>query len=247
MTTGLGPNTGTAHAKAGSRQQIRADLILLDIEGTISPISFVREVMFAYSRTRLEAYVAEHRGTAAVADVLKQASALADGADPVSALLDWHARDVKAPPLKKLQGMIWEQGFRSGAFSSPLFPDALAALRSWHSRGVPLYIYSSGSVQAQLLFFEFSSAGDLRSLFAGHFDTDIGAKTDAGAYGRIAHAVGTQPDSIAFFSDAAKELEAAKAAGLQTIHVVKDDTPPDATFSAIRDFSEVEIVAAAQS
>jgi enolase-phosphatase E1 len=166
---------------------------------------------------------------------------MAGGANPVAALADWQDRDVKAAPLKKLQGMIWESGYRSGAFRSPLFPDALAALKRWQADGVPLSIYSSGSVQAQHLFFEFSAAGDLRHLFAAHFDTEIGPKIEAQSYSRIADKIGA-PGRIVFFSDAPKELEAARAAGIQTVHVAKDDTPSEATFAEIRDFGDVEIV-----
>lgn len=224
--------------------RINADTVLLDIEGTISPISFVRDVLFAYSRERLAQFVADHRTDPAVGSVLEQASALSGGADPVATLADWQDRDVKAAPLKKLQGLIWQSGYRNGVFRSPIFPDALAALKRWHADGVPLAIYSSGSVQAQLLFFEHSVAGDLRPLFSAHFDTEIGPKIEAASYTRITDKVGARPGRIVFFSDAAKELEATRAAGLQAVHVVKDGTPSDPNSVEIQDFSEVELVRA---
>lgn len=226
---------------ADPQKRIDADAVLLDIEGTISPLSFVRDVLFPYSSERLLAFVASHRGDPIVQGALEQAASLADGADPVAALVDWHARDVKAPPLKTIQGLIWESGFRSGAFCSPIFADALVALRRWRTAGVPLYVYSSGSVQAQLLFFEFSAAGDLRQLFTEHFDTTIGLKVDARSYQAIANAIGVEPDRIVFFSDASIELAAAATAGLKTVLVLNDDTPPNPIFKAIKDFDEVEI------
>ena len=227
---------------ASSLREIDADLVLLDIEGTISPLSFVRDVLFAYSRERLKAFVADHRGDAVVETLLEQAASLSGGADPVAALADWQDRDVKAPPLKKLQGLIWEAGFRSGAFQSPIFPDALASLKRWYAERWTLAIYSSGSVQAQLLFFEHTIAGDLRPLFSRHFDTDIGPKIEPASYTRIAGEIGTQPNRIVFFSDVPKELKAAQTAGLQVVHVLKDGTQPDPGFAGISDFSEISLV-----
>jgi enolase-phosphatase E1 len=204
-------------------------------------VSFVRDVLFAYSRQRLSGFIAASRGDAVIEDLLRHATAIAGGTDAVAALTAWHDRDVKAPPLKKLQGLIWESGYRSGAFRSPIFPDALAALTRWHADGLSLAIYSSGSVQAQLLFFEFSAAGDIRPMFSAHYDTEIGPKVEAKSYELIAEKIGTQAGHIVFLSDSTKELEAASVAGLQTVHVVKDDTPSDPAFAEIRDFGEIEI------
>lgn len=222
--------------------RVDADVILLDIEGTLSPIAFVRDVLFAYSRERLAFYLDRHRDDPIVADILAEASRLAGGGDPVVALRDWQDRDEKIPPLKMLQGLIWEDGYKSGAFRSPLYPDAFAALSRWHSAGLPLYIYSSGSTKAQLLFFAHSKQGDLRGLFSDHFDTGIGAKTEAAAYVRIAERIGMPPDRIAFFSDNVKELEAARSVGVAVVHVVKDDTAPAAGVPEISDFEQVEII-----
>ncbi len=220
---------------------IKADAVLLDIEGTISPISFVRDTLFPYSQDHLEGFVSENLTSPIIQDILAQAKALAGGSDAVSALLDWQARDVKAPPLKKLQGLIWESGYRSGALRSTIFSDALRAVKQWKSEGLPLYIYSSGSVQAQQLFFEFSTAGDLRSLFSQYFDTDVGPKTEPSSYLRISERMGTGPASIVYFSDNPKELEAARSADLQTVHVVKDETAHSPDFPEISDFCHVVV------
>lgn len=220
---------------------IVADVMLLDIEGTISPLSFVRDVLFAYSREHLADFVACHSDEPTVANLLEEASALSQRSDPIAALADWQDRDIKAPPLKKLQGLIWETGYRNGAFRSPLFPDALAALKHWHAAGVPLAVYSSGSVKAQLLFFEFSAAGDLRPMFFRHFDTDIGPKIESTSYTRISDEIGVPPGRIVFLSDAPKELEAAHAAGLQTVHVVKENMERTPEFNEISDFGEIAL------
>ncbi len=216
--------------------------MLLDIEGTISPISFVRDVLFPYSALRLREFVSAHRSDLNVSEILGDAAALSDGREPIDALVDWHAKDVKAPPLKKLQGLIWESGYRSGAIRSPVFADALAALRHWHAQGIPLFIYSSGSVQAQLLLFEFSEAGDLRPLFSGHFDTDIGPKVEASSYRTIAERIGTAPADIVFFSDHEKELAAARQAGLKPVHVLKDLAPSAPDFLEITSYDDIDVV-----
>ncbi|MDQ8698482.1 acireductone synthase [Hyphomicrobium sp. LHD-15] len=230
-----------AHPVDAPLHTFEARAVLLDIEGTISPIRFVRDVLFGYSRTHLARFIAARRGDPVVAAILEQVSLLAGGGDPVAALEAWQARDEKAPPLKKIQGLIWNEGYRSGAFRSPIFADALAALRRWKAAGLPLYIYSSGSVQAQLQFFEFNEAGDLRALFSGHYDTDIGPKIEAASYMRIASQIGVPSQSVVFLSDNPAELEAASAVGFKVVHVVKDAAAPAPQFPEITDFEQVDV------
>lgn len=215
---------------------IRARTVLLDIEGTISPQAFVHGVLFPYARERLADFVTLHEDEPAVARLLEETRRLADGADPVETLVQWIDRDEKAPPLKALQGMIWRAGFESGAFVAPLYPDAFEAVQRWHAAGLELAIYSSGSVEAQRLFFAHTEHGDLSRLFVGHYDTGIGSKLEAASYTRIAEDLGRAPGDIVFFSDNAKELVAAVAAGLHVVHVVKDATPPDARFPSLTEF-----------
>ena len=118
---------------ASSLREIDANVVLLDIEGTISPLSFVRDVLFAYSRERLATFVADHRGDEVVETLLEQAASLSGGADPVAALVDWQDRDVKAPPLKKLQGLIWERGYQAGELRGIVYDDVPRAVRRWHA------------------------------------------------------------------------------------------------------------------
>lgn len=220
----------------------RVGAVLLDIEGTISSQAHVATVMFPYARARLAGFVADHRDDPRVAAILAETLALAghDG-DPVEVLRGWIDEDRKAPPLKTLQGMIWDRGFRDGALQGHVFADALAALETWRATGIPLFVYSSGSVAAQRLFFEFNVGGDLRPLFAGLFDTDIGSKLEPESYGRIAATIGHRPADVVFLSDHAGELDAARAAGLAVVQVVRDRTVRAERFAAITDFAELDL------
>lgn len=188
--------------------------VLTDIEGTTSSISFVADVLFPYARARLRDYCAAHPET--VAPILAEVQAIEPG-DPIATMERWIDEDRKITPLKTLQGMIWDGGFRDGAFKGHVYPDAVAALRRWHAAGLALYVFSSGSVAAQKLIFGYSEAGDLTPLFSGYFDTTTGPKREAVAYTRIAEAVGLPPGEVLFLSDVAAETDAAKAAGMQAL------------------------------
>lgn len=219
---------------------LSASAVLLDIEGTISPQAFVSQVMFPYARAHFKSFVARKAEDETVMRLLAEAKERAGG-DPIAAMLGWMDEDRKEPTLKAIQGLIWEEAYRDGAFRGRIFPDALAALRRWEAAGLPAHIYSSGSVQAQMQFFEFNEDGDLRPLFQKHFDTAIGSKLDSGSYLKIADAIGASPAAIAFFSDNESELEAATEAGLQAVHVFKDGMAPSTRFKAIGSFDHVEI------
>ncbi|MBI5137750.1 MAG: acireductone synthase [Nitrospirae bacterium] len=201
--------------------------VLTDIEGTTSSISFVHDVLFPHARTHLADFVKAHAHDPAVRAQLAavQTGAASDDA-AVSQLLEWMDRDEKATPLKALQGMIWEAGYRSGAFTGHVYADAARALGAWAAAGIRLYVYSSGSVQAQRLLFGHSDLGDLTPLFSGYFDTRVGPKREAASYAAIAQQVGLPPDAILFLSDIGAELDAARAAGLATCQLVR---PADGT------------------
>jgi enolase-phosphatase E1 len=188
--------------------------ILTDIEGTTTSLSFVADVLFPYARAHLPAFVAAQ--PADVAPILAEVAAAEPG-DPVATLLRWIDEDRKATPLKTLQGMIWADGYASGAFTGHVYADAVIALRRWHAQGMRLYVFSSGSVAAQKLLFAHSDAGDLTPLFSGYFDTTTGAKREAGSYARIAEAIGEPAGDVLFLSDIAEEVAAARAAGMQAL------------------------------
>ena len=208
-------------------------LILLDIEGTVSPLAFVHDEMFPFARAGVHSFLEAHWGRPELESVLGQMAADAGcasfaewcphvesqaEAEPwivahMQTLMD---RDVKATGLKQLQGLIWEGGFQSGALQSALFPDVAPVLRAWAKAGAQLRIYSSGSVHAQRLFFAYTEAGDLTPLLSGYYDTTTGSKKAAASYTAIAAHAGVAPGEILFLSDVVEELDAARAAGLRT-------------------------------
>lgn len=201
--------------------------ILTDIEGTTSSISFVHDVLFPYARARLADFVRTYAEEPAVAglldDVRSEAGKELDIEGIIAQLIAWIDADIKATPLKALQGMIWESGYHNGDFKGHLYADAEQGLRRWHAQGIKLYIYSSGSVHAQKLLFGHTEYGDLTPLFSGYFDTRIGHKREAGSYRRIAEEIGLPADQVLFLSDIGEELDAASEAGMQTLQLVRDD------------------------
>ena len=203
--------------------------ILTDIEGTTSSISFVKDVLFPFARERLPAFVETHADKPEVQHWLHEAARdariiHAERSEIVELLQCWIDEDRKATPLKALQGMIWDEGYRSGDFRAHVYPDVAPKLREWKKQGLDLYIYSSGSVAAQKLFFEFSEAGDLTPLFSGYFDTETGLKREAESYRRIATATGRPVEEILFLSDIVEELDAARAAGMRTTQLARPPT-----------------------
>jgi len=195
--------------------------ILTDIEGTTSSISFVKDVLFPYARERLPAFVETHTDEPEVQHWLHEA-AKEDGLvsatqqEIIELLIAWIDADRKSTALKALQGMIWKDGYESGEYRAHVYAEVPARLRAWHEEGKRLYVYSSGSVPAQKLFFAYSEAGDLTPLLSGYFDTETGPKRDAESYRRIASAIEVPASDILFLSDIVEELDAARAAGMRT-------------------------------
>ena len=210
----------------------------------------MHDVLFPYADEHLDAYVAAHRSEPDVASALRDAAALAG--EPANApdaivlahLHHWLRTDVKATPLKTLQGLIWAEGYRQTGLRGHVYPDAAAGLRRWHGAGAKLFVYSSGSIEAQKTLFAHSTEGDLASLFSGHFDTTTGPKRDAKSYATIADAMEIAPHGVAFLSDVDAELDAARHAGMQTIRLLRPaDTPPGAatTHQSAVSFDDVEV------
>lgn len=218
-------------------------VLLLDIEGTTSSISFVKEVLFPYAAEHLAAWVHARRREPRVMAVLDAARTvvrkpLLSDDEVVTRLLRWIAEDAKITPLKTLQGWIWKDGFESGAFVGHMYPDAVERMQAWHAAGDALYIYSSGSVGAQRLYFRHTEAGDLTPLLSGHFDTSTGSKREADSYRTIAAAIGDDRP-IVFLSDVLGELNAAREAGLATVQLARDGQST-ADHPVATDFHEAE-------
>ena len=219
--------------------------ILTDIEGTTSSIHFVQQVLFPYAAAALPEFVRTHAAANTVKPWL-DAIAAEIGVESnnftaiTGALLGWIHEDRKHTALKALQGMIWQQGYQAGAFTAHVYPEVAARLSSWAASGLLLYVYSSGSIAAQKLFFAHSDAGNLTRFFQGYFDTTTGPKREADSYAAIARAIGLLPSEILFLSDILAELNAARTAGMRTTLIARDQPPAEslhpiaATFDAIR-------------
>lgn len=206
--------------------------IVTDIEGTTSSLSFVKDVLFPYARAHIADFVRTQQHAPAVSKLINDVREAAGNAaldieGVIKQLLNWIDQDKKITPLKALQGLIWEKGYKDKAYHGHIYADALEKLRQWHQQGIALYVYSSGSVYAQKLLFAHTEAGDLTPLFSGYFDTNIGAKTESESYRRITAAIGCRPEEILFLSDIKAELDAAQQAGLQTCWLVREGARDD--------------------
>lgn len=211
--------------------------LLLDIEGTTTPMTFVYDVLFPYARTRLNAYLRAHvseehlRDTLATLRVEWQEDARRGEHPPdwahadvpaAARYLEWLMdRDRKSPSLKRIQGEIWQTGFTDGELRAELFPDVAPAFSRWRRAAIDISIYSSGSVVAQRLIF-----GDLLDSITAFFDTAVGPKRSVESYRRIARELRKEPREILFVSDVLEELTAARDAGMQTVLAVRPGNRP---------------------
>jgi enolase-phosphatase E1 len=235
-------------------------MILLDIEGTITPIAFVTQTLYPYARMHLRSYLyrrgdspeyvplmasfrKEHAADEAAGEpVPPWPDAEVDPRRPVLAYAEWLMdRDRKSPALKELQGYVWEGGYQSGELAGQVFEDVPRTLQRWRREGVRLGIFSSGAVLAQRWLFRCSSAGDLTPLLHWYFDTHTGAKQNPESYRRIAAEVGELPPDILFVSDVVSELNAARTAGLGTILIVRPGNAPQPPHDhpIVRSFDEI--------
>jgi enolase-phosphatase E1 len=211
-----------------------ARAVVLDIEGTTSSLDSVRSGIVPYARARIPVWLV--RADPETVAVIAATRALAERPDATlqevtDILIDWSDRDVKATPLKQLQGMIWAEGFEHGELLSHIYPDVPPALRRWHGWGLQVAIYSSGSAQAQRTWFGHTKFGDLTGYLTpdGYFDTARpGPKNQQRSYAAVARALGLPPGQVLFLSDARSELDAARSAGLRTVGIRRpEDGSPD--------------------
>jgi enolase-phosphatase E1 len=236
--------------------------ILLDIEGTTTPIAFVTDVLFPYARTHLHSHLDRHAASTDYESLLNRlrgehesASYDREAVPPwveeppaaraasVATFVEWLMdRDRKSTALKELQGKIWEEGYERGELVGEVFRDVPRALQSWHEQHLRVGIFSSGSVLAQQLLFRHSSHGDLTGFLTWYFDTRIGPKAESDSYRRIAQAVGLPAEAVLFLSDVTGELDAAYEAGMQvrlSIRPGNPSTPAGRRYEEIRSFDEV--------
>jgi len=210
--------------------------ILLDIEGTIIPVTFVRDVLFPYAKKHIASFLHDYRidpqvrqWAAVCHETIAQESGVVLSYENLAGVLSqWMEGDRKHQGLKALQGMIWEEGYRTGAFVPELYDDVAPSFRRWRQEGLTLAMYSSGSEQAQRLLLAHTTDGDLTPMISHCFDTGIGSKINPASYKRIADCLGLHSEEILFLSDAEPELDTATTADLQAIHVVRPGTNPSA-------------------
>lgn len=230
--------------------------ILLDIEGTTTPIAFVHDVLFSYARAHAGEFLKNNIASQEVRadlsmlyeehalDVVKDHDPppLTEEIDSMGAYIEWLMDyDRKSTGLKSLQGKIWRQGYLDGSLKSQVFDDVAPALERWRAAGLRVSIFSSGSVLAQQLLFSHTNAGDLTKFIDSYFDTNTGKKGEAESYRRIASEMNLEPREIVFISDVVEELDAAKAAGMKTLLSVRQGNPIQAEthHQAIESFDDL--------
>jgi len=223
--------------------------ILMDIEGTTTSISFVHEVLFPYASKHLEDFVRKNADDpkvkaelAAVKNTVKEE----DGkelseAEAIQQLLDWIKADRKHTALKNLQGYLWKKGYETGQYKGHIYDDVLPVMKKWQSEGKKMGIYSSGSVEAQKLLFGYSEKGDLTPYLSAYFDTNIGHKREEQSYRNIRQELNIPANELLFLSDVEEELDAAKAAGFQTIQLVRPGTPPSDKHQTVKNFNQINL------
>jgi enolase-phosphatase E1 len=229
---------------------VNADWVVLDIEGTLTATSQVHVVLYDYARPRLGPWIDAHGDDPVVADAVAETIKLGNLPEPattdevVAVLHGWMNADQKIAPLKTLQGLIWQKGYEDGDLTTELFPDVAPKLRLWHAAGFRLAVFSSGSVPGQIASFSRTTDGDLTGLFSKHFDTvNAGPKREEPSYRAIALALPADPARVIFLSDVPAELDAARAAGWQTVGVARQGEPfGDADFGQHRTVGSLDEV-----
>ncbi len=237
--------------------QIR--VILLDVEGTTTPVEFVFQTLFPYASRKLEPFLRGHAQDHEIQSLIQDLHAqhevdARDGLNPPGwmdhpeearlrssvAYAQWLiVRDSKCPPLKSLEGRIWQEGFTSGELRGAIFPDVPLAFERWRRQKKIICIYSSGSVLAQQNLFRTTASGDLTAYISLFFDTRVGAKTEGESYRKIAASFSYAPHQFLFISDAVKEIAAAQSAGMQALLCVREGPPTTLAAGVIHDFRGV--------
>lgn len=229
--------------------------IVLDIEGTTTPIVFVHDVLFSYARTHVEDYLAKHADADDVRKDIEllreehatdlrtgnQPPALTAELESVVNYINWLIDlDRKSTALKSLQGKIWHEGYSDGTLRSQVFSDVAPAFARWRVAGLSISIFSSGSVLAQQLLFAHTEAGDLTSFISNYFDTSVGKKGEAESYRRIAETIGFPPSEVLFISDVVSELSAAHEAGMKTVLSIRPGNPTQESAAQYQAIESIE-------
>ncbi|KAJ1655208.1 enolase-phosphatase E1 [Dispira simplex] len=228
------------------------EAVVLDIEGTTIPITFVHQVLFPYVLEHVQKFLETHwedptcqsyvaglanqstedirqglMDTPAIVNLTDSAIPQAEKIETVVTNIRYQMQqDRKIKALKDFQGYMWKDGYYSGDLKATVYEDVVDALHTWHERGTPVYIYSSGSVPAQKLLFGYSDRGDLTHYLHGYYDTSVGSKLAPESYQAIARSIGQEPANILFVSDNPKEIQAANATGMQAVISLRPGNTP---------------------
>lgn len=214
--------------------------ILTDIEGTTTSISFVHDILFPYSKNKLSSFLAQNQALPFIAQYLNQHSITIK--DFYDQLCEWIKIDKKEKILKDLQGLIWEEGYKKGEIKGHVYPDVPDALFLLKSKGINMGVYSSGSIWAQKLLFQYSEFGDLTPYFSHYFDTSVGHKRERSSYENITKQIGLSSSDVLFLSDIEEELTAASHAGLQVKKLIRPPLKKEenqSKFEMILDFNNL--------
>ncbi|MBF2057978.1 MAG: acireductone synthase [Cyanobacterium sp. T60_A2020_053] len=221
--------------------------IITDIEGTTSSISFVKDTLFPYAYEKMADFIKVNIENKIVKNIIIQVAEEAH-INPnnieliISTLRQWINEDRKIAPLKDLQGLIWENGYSNGDFTAHIYEDAYEKLLYWHQKNIPLYVYSSGSVYAQKLFFAHTNYGNILHFFRDFFDTKIGNKKESQSYQKIIEKIAIPAPSIIFLSDIEAELNSAQEIGMKTILVDRENQIKNSHHHPIvKSFTEIDL------
>ena len=226
--------------------KIDCDYILMDIEGTTSSISFVKDVLFPYFLLNIDdinklSNIKEVKyAFGQVLRIVKREENrdITTSEEVILELKKWCGQDLKITPLKTLQGILWEKGYQNGELIGHVYDDVPVMLENWNLLGKKMGIFSSGSVNAQKLLFSHSVKGNLSTYFSNYFDTNIGSKRDSDTYSLITKQLALPSNRILFLSDVIEELAAADMAGMKTIQITREGNLQSWPQS-VSDFSEI--------
>jgi enolase-phosphatase E1 len=218
-------------------------VVLCDIEGTTSSLSFVQDVLFPLSYDRMEGFINQNWSSDLIRQEIQQIKSKTGNADPdevIKTLRSWIKEDRKESPLKSIQGKIWKDAFESGKIQGHVYQDVPRNFRKWGNSGIRICIFSSGSIEAQKLLFRYSEAGDLSQFISAYFDTTTGPKKESSSYKTIATELSLPAADILFLSDIQSELDAARTAGMQTTQMLRQGvTPNSSSHQTVASFDEI--------
>ncbi|NJN75663.1 MAG: acireductone synthase [Synechococcaceae cyanobacterium RL_1_2] len=222
--------------------------LIFDIEGTTTSVNFVFEVLFPYFRQNVQK-LRDRINDPAITSILSQVQTMVQEEDgleidllgAIERLHQWSVEDRKVAPLKTLQGLLWEEGYRTGAFRGHIYEDVPRNLNQWQQLGLTMGIYSSGSAYAQKLLFSHSEFGDLTPYFDWYFDLTLGQKRASTSYEAIAQTINIDPSAILFLSDVPEELNAAQTVGFKVLQLVRPGTTPSDRHPKVNNFDQIEL------